>query len=283
MTMKLITWNVQWCRGVDGRVDPARIASCARSLADFDVLCLQEVASGFAGLEGHDGTDEMAALGAALPGYRGFFGAATDVAGPDGRRDVFGNAVFTRLPVKQVFRHLLPWPADPSVPSMQRLALELIVATGRGEVRVTSTHLEYYSALQRMAQVDALRAIHTQAVAHARRPRASGRGGEPFEAASRPASAIVCGDFNFQPDSPEHARMTAAFPGGEPRLVDAWIAAHPGEPHPPSWGVFDASCPRICCDFVFVSEDLAPGLGSVHVDQTLDASDHQPVVVELAD
>src|SRR5258705_359506 len=22
--MKLITWNVQWCRGVDGKVDPAR-------------------------------------------------------------------------------------------------------------------------------------------------------------------------------------------------------------------------------------------------------------------
>lgn len=281
MTMKLITWNVQWCRGVDGRVDPARIASCARSLADFDVLCLQEVAIGFPGLDGHDGTDEMAALDAALPGYQGMFGAATDVARGDGQRDVFGNAVFTRLPVKQVFRHLLPWPADPSVPSMQRLALELVVAVGGTEVRVTSTHLEYYSASQRMAQVDGLRAIHAQAVGHALRPRPSGRTGEPFAATSRPASAIVCGDFNFRPDSPEHARMTAAFPAGEPRFVDAWIAAHPGEPHPPSWGVFDTSCPRICCDFVFVSEDLAPGLRAVRVDGTLDASDHQPVIVEL--
>ena len=45
--MKLITWNVQWCRGVDGRVDPARIVAEAKRLADFDVLCLQEIADNF--------------------------------------------------------------------------------------------------------------------------------------------------------------------------------------------------------------------------------------------
>ena len=45
--MKIITWNVQWCRGVDGRVDPARIVEHAKALADFDVLCLQEIASNF--------------------------------------------------------------------------------------------------------------------------------------------------------------------------------------------------------------------------------------------
>jgi endonuclease/exonuclease/phosphatase family metal-dependent hydrolase len=47
--MKLITWNVQWCRGCDGRVDPSRIVEHARALADFDVLCLQEVAHNFPG------------------------------------------------------------------------------------------------------------------------------------------------------------------------------------------------------------------------------------------
>src|SRR5213075_3202100 len=45
--MKIITWNVQWCRGVDRRVDPARIVAHAKALADFDVLCLQEIASNF--------------------------------------------------------------------------------------------------------------------------------------------------------------------------------------------------------------------------------------------
>jgi len=45
--MKLITWNVQWCRGVDERVDPARIIAEAQRLADFDVLCLQEIADNY--------------------------------------------------------------------------------------------------------------------------------------------------------------------------------------------------------------------------------------------
>src|SRR3977135_1472546 len=50
--VKLITWNIQWCRGCDGRVDPARIARVASEMADFDVLCLQEVASNYPDLAG---------------------------------------------------------------------------------------------------------------------------------------------------------------------------------------------------------------------------------------
>ena len=50
--MKLVTWNVQWCLGGDGRVDPARIVAEARAFADFDVLCLQEVACNFPALQG---------------------------------------------------------------------------------------------------------------------------------------------------------------------------------------------------------------------------------------
>jgi hypothetical protein len=45
--MKLLTWNIQWCRGCDGRVDPRRIVDDARAFADFDVLCVQEVAANF--------------------------------------------------------------------------------------------------------------------------------------------------------------------------------------------------------------------------------------------
>ena len=45
--MKLITWNVQWCRGVDQKVDAARVVAEAKRLADFDVLCLQEIADNF--------------------------------------------------------------------------------------------------------------------------------------------------------------------------------------------------------------------------------------------
>jgi endonuclease/exonuclease/phosphatase family metal-dependent hydrolase len=37
-----------------------------------------------------------------------------------------------------------------------------------------------------------------------------------------------------------------------------------------------------CCDYVFVTRDLAPRLRSIRVDTENRASDHQPVIVELA-
>ena len=280
--MNVITWNVQWCRGIDGAVDPARIARVARALADFDVLCLQEVAIGFAGLPGSRGEDQMSELSAALPGYLPLFGAATDLDdGSDGRSQ-FGNAIFTRLRVLQVFRHLLPWPADPAVQSMQRMALEAVVVSSGGLVRVISTHLEYYSALQRAAQVDGLRRLHAEACAHAQAPRVNGEPGEPFEAQPRPASVILCGDFNFKPEDPEHARMTAPMESGAPRFADTWQSAHPDRPHPPTVGVHD-SWPRYCCDFAFATDDLADRVEDVTVDGATQASDHQPVLLRLSD
>ncbi|HEY3564986.1 MAG TPA: endonuclease, partial [Casimicrobiaceae bacterium] len=68
--MVVITWNVQWCRGVDGNVDPARIVSEANRLADFDVLCLQEIADNFPAprLAGNSGENQFEAFARLLPG-----------------------------------------------------------------------------------------------------------------------------------------------------------------------------------------------------------------------
>ncbi|MBX9962844.1 MAG: endonuclease/exonuclease/phosphatase family protein [Burkholderiales bacterium] len=281
--MKLITWNVQWCRGTDGRVDPERVAASARGLGDFDVLCLQEVAIGFSGLGGSSGEDQMAVLSAALTGWRGHFAPATDLDDGRGGRRQFGNAIFTRLPVLQVFRHALPWPADPSVPSMARVALELVVQGSFGPVRVVSTHLEYYSATVRAAQIEALRRLHQEACAHARAPRPSGDPGEPFDAVPRPRSALICGDFNCTPDGPEHARMTAPFGGDPTPFIDAWEVLHPDLRHPPTVGVHMDNLPRATFDFVFATEDLAPRLQSIAIDGKAQASDHQPIVLDLED
>ena len=66
--MKLVTWNTQWCCGLDGVVSPQRIVEGARSLADFDVLCLQEVSVNYPGLVGNPGHDQPALLAGLLPG-----------------------------------------------------------------------------------------------------------------------------------------------------------------------------------------------------------------------
>lgn len=280
--MKLITWNVQWCRGVDGLVDPQRMINTAQALADFDVLCLQEIAVNFSRLAGSRGEDQMSLIANALPGFQGFFVSATDLDDGHGGRSQFGNAVFTRLPVHQVFRHLLPWPADPATPSMQRAALEVVLESKWGPLRAVSTHLEYYSLTQRLAQMEALRTLHAQACAHGRQPRLRGDSNPTFAVMPLPCSAIICGDFNCNAQSPEHQKLQAPFTDGTLALFDAWQALYPNQPREASVGVYDHELPRDCWDFAFVSSDLLPRLKSVRIDQATQASDHQPVVLELS-
>ena len=283
--MKLITWNIQWGRGIDLKVDLLRIARTAREIADFDLLCLQEVAMNFPGLGGSGGENQVEELSSALPGYAAHYGIATDVDDGRGGRSRFGNLVLSRLPVIQVFRHLLPWPADPAAPSMQRIAIEAVVQSRWGPLRVMTTHLEYYSATQRMAQVEALRRLHEEACGHAALPRPSGDPGEPFAALPRPSSAILTGDFNFKPDAPEHQRMISTFGATVPRLMDAWEIANPKQPHAHTVGLYENGWAEhpYCCDFAFVTADLASRIRAVTVDTQTQASDHQPILVEIAE
>jgi len=283
----LITWNVQWCRGCDGRVDPKRIADTARALADFDVLCVQEVAHNFTDLPGSRGENQFALLAALLPGYTAIEGVATDLRAADGSRRRFGNMILSRLPVRQAFRHLLPWPADPGMKSMQRVAVEAVIEAGFGPLRVTTTHLEYYSALQRSAQVERLRDLHAEACGHARMPIAGEAAADkgPFAALRRPAQAILTADFNFKLEDPLHDRITEPFADGTTRFVDAWQTHHPGVTQPDTLGVHDREQwgeEHYACDFIYLTEALAARIVDVRIDGATDASDHQPVLLTLA-
>lgn len=283
--MKLITWNIQWGRGVDGRVDLGRIVAEARRFADFDVLCLQEVSSAYPELPGADGSDQFAALARLLPGFSAIAGIAVDVQAPDGARRGFGNMILSRFPVLQVFRHLLPWPLDPGRMSMQRGALETTLDTPLGPLRVTTTHLEYYSSAQRLAQVARLRQLHGEAVAHARHSNPAGPADVLFSGPRRGGPAILTGDLNFQPGSAEYALLADEIDDATPAYRDAWELRHAGQARPPTLGVYDkAQWPgdSYACDFIFVSADLAGRVRDVQVDGVSQASDHQPMMIELA-
>ncbi|RJG04422.1 endonuclease/exonuclease/phosphatase family protein [Noviherbaspirillum sedimenti] len=286
--MKLLTWNIQWGRGADGRVDLARIAAHVRRLGECDVICLQEVSCAYPELEDNDGADQFAVLEQLFPDYVATAAFAMDADpgdGVGGRRKRFGNMLLSRHPVLQVFRHLLPWPCDPLAPSMQRVALEANLATPQGLLRVTTTHLEYYSMLQRTAQIQRLRALHAEAVAHARQPGPGSVADGPFSGALRAAPAILCGDCNFIPDSASRIQLLQPIDAVTPPYLDAWTLLHPGTLHAPTVGLYDKQQwpgTPFTFDYFFVSEDLLPRLRTIAVDTASDASDHQPLLLELA-
>lgn len=277
--MKLITWNIQWARGVDDKVDPRRIIDHARQMADFDVLCLQEVAANFPDLDGNDRTDQFALFSELLPGFTAIEAIGVDVPDGAGGRKRFGNLVLSRLPVAQALRHVLPWEAA-ATRNMPRVLVEAMVETPFGPIRVMTTHLEYSSPVLRSAQVEGIRQVHRMAAARQATPRLPG----PHTYAPTPnaASAILTGDFNMRPDDAGLAQLLAPFEGDVPPLVDLWPVLKGTAPHPPSAFICDQTYgPPGCLDFVLATPDLAERARSIVYDIETRASDHQPILVEF--
>lgn len=78
---------------------------------------------------------------------------------------------------------------------------------------------------------------------------------------------VILGDLNARPEAPEIVALTDD-------LVDAWAAAGTGPGY-----TFDASTPHARIDYVLSSDDVVTHMAAV---VTTDASDHFPVVVDLA-
>lgn len=281
--MKLLSWNIQWGRGMDGFVDTSRIVQTIQQLGDFDIICLQEVAVNFPGLPGSRGENQFDRLSVALDGYVGIYGIATDVPDRYEGRNLFGNAIYSRFPIGQVWRHLLPWQAEMMTPSMQRVLVEAVVQTDIGAVRVMTTHLEYYSQRQRAIQIDAIRELHRNACAMSRRKFLNEEKNGPFEVFPRPEQAVLCGDLNFPAWAHEHKQILASFEDGIPNFHDAWSVLHPDKQHPPTVGIHpvDFVDRPECFDFIFVTDGLIPHLKTYGSDRLTEASDHQPIWVEF--
>jgi len=284
--MRILNWNIQWGRGLDGRVDLDRTAAAIGGFG-ADVVCLQEVAfnhPGLPGMEHEAWADQPARLRALLPACEGVYAAGSDLPDGNGGRRQFGQMILSRVPLLQVFRHLLPFPPDPAVPGMQRVALEAVVQAPFGPLRVVTTHLEYYSAVQRAAQVEFLRELQACGHRHAAAPRSAAETDPPFAVLPRGEFAVFCGDFNGPAGCAEHVRVQQPIASDVPRLVDAWAVAHPATPPAPTFGVHDRSylAEPAAYDFFFVSENLAPRVAGMAVDAAATASDHQPVLLTLA-
>lgn len=174
---------------------------------------------------------------------------------------------------------------------MPRACAVAVVESPRlGRVRIMTTHLEYHGSAARLAQARALRDHHREACAQALAPPPGVEDGTPFRPRAHTAQALLCGDFNAAASGPEHALLTEAVEPAEAtggltgaRLVDAWSLVSPGSPQPPTFKLHDQTYgpTPIACDFIFVSDTLAPRVRSLVVDGQTRASDHQPVLIEL--
>jgi endonuclease/exonuclease/phosphatase family metal-dependent hydrolase len=96
-TLRIATYNIHRCRGLDGRTRPERIAAVLRAI-DADVVALQEVVG--AGPRGHGQVEELGAL----LGMGWVMAPARHLRG-----HLFGNAVLSRLPITQHLEHDLSW------------------------------------------------------------------------------------------------------------------------------------------------------------------------------
>jgi endonuclease/exonuclease/phosphatase family metal-dependent hydrolase len=267
----ILTWNIQNGKGCDGATELARIARVVRAMGEADVLCFQEVSRNDPAIAG--GADQVRELEALFPGHRPVFGPALSR-----NERQYGNLILSRVPVLQTFNHLLPHPAAGGIKHMQRQAIEAVVETRAGPLRVLTTHLEYYSAAHRAAQIERLRELQAEVQANEAEPAAPAP--SPYDAVSRPAALVLCGDFNFIPSDTEYAQLFA------PPLVDAWTVLRKGEPHPPSTGLFDRKqwpAGGHCRDYFAVTEDVARRIAALDIDVDTDASDHQPLRLALTD
>jgi len=133
-SVRVVTYNIHNCVGVDRRYDPGRISKVLRQI-DADIACLQEVdARGRS--EWH--ADQWAYLGAAT-GCRVITGA-----GVRPLRGRFGNAILTRFPV------LAARLIDLTVAGYEpRAAIDADVLIGERVLRVIATHFGLHAGERR--------------------------------------------------------------------------------------------------------------------------------------
>lgn len=292
--MQLVTWNTQWCCGVDRVVSPERIVQTAQAMGAFDVLCLQEIAVNYPKLQGGP-EHQLQQLQDLLPGWSFCFGPSVHEWTAAGEQQ-FGNLIATQLPVLQVQHYPLPYPADENIRSMPRMCTVVTVQDPKlGPVRVMTTHLEYHSQCQRLAQARYLRRMHFEALSHTYSQPQFAQDGSPYQTKAHTSHAVLCGDFNFGVGQAEYeALMAKAQPmecleaGWPERVVgarwhDAWTVLHAQQPHAPTFGVYDNTyAPEpMACDFVWLSDSLRSQIRSMQVDTQTQASDHQPIRVVI--
>jgi endonuclease/exonuclease/phosphatase family metal-dependent hydrolase len=288
--MKVVSYNIQYGTGLDGRYDAARIADVVRGA---DVIALQEVSRN---IPQNGGRDMVAELTALLPDYFFVYGSNFEAnVGShvkDGRAVTtmfqLGNMILSRAPIQLSRNLLLPRSRSFEAMNFQRGALEALIDTPLGFIRFYSTHLDHRSPVERMKQVLFLRERLLNYPLEGGGLSGLREVGLPEPPAGE--AFLVAGDFNMLADSPEYAALcgTADHEFGQPLTADLFVdaAARLGAPGDDLVTWVDPKRPQDTgrhkrIDYIFSSASLAGNLRQLWVDAKAVGSDHKPVWLEL--
>lgn len=298
--MRLVSYNIQYSLGADGRYDLARSLATVR---DADIICLQEVErywrrSGM--VDQPSLIEEM--MADRFCRYAGQFDADASYRDAAGRvinrRRQFGQMTLSRWPIVAARNHVFPKFDTGERLNLVTGALETVIDAPDGPLRIFNIHLSDAAASERLFQIQRLMDLLGQT-----RGEGSIWNGTEADAAHwetdvppppMPIDAILLGDFNAEPTSLEYAALLRGtlLPKALPatcgydrcHFADAWVAAG----HDVAEGVtYRANAAQGAdwdqrIDYCFLPETMLGGLKSAWIDQQAIASDHQPFWVEFA-
>jgi endonuclease/exonuclease/phosphatase family metal-dependent hydrolase len=291
--MKLVSYNIQYGFGSDGRYDLSR---AARIVDGADIIALQEVERHWQ-RSGFDDQPEL--LSRLLPDYHWVYGPAFDMDASErrdgrlvNRRRQFGTMVLSKLPISWSRLHALPMRRTLRPLNTRNAALECMIRTPAGPVRVLSLHLAHIAAEERLEQIDYLLSEHRRAPTEGGpwsgiddEPSRNWTSGEAEP--ENPPAAIWLGDFNMEPDSAEYRRIVGSTPyhRGAAYLdgfVDAAaVASEPATAFHTHVKTIDGQLAKRRLDHCFVGGMLAGRVRSVSADTGEIASDHFPVRIDV--
>ena len=240
-TLRIMTYNVHGCVGLDGKTSSERIARVI-ARQGVDVVALQEIDVG----RDRSGKVDQAETIAQKLGMIAHFHPSFIL-----KEGQYGNAIVSRYPLKIIRKDSLPRLKTHGV-FEPRGALWVEIDVNGVKVNLINSHLSLWPA-ERLLQAEAL------------------LGPDWASSAACQGPVVLCGDFNAPPHSSAYKRM-----GG--KLRDAQLILDSHKPHN-TW-MATHPCSRIDHFFVSPDIDvLSITVPTTELDRI--ASDHLPLVVDL--
>jgi endonuclease/exonuclease/phosphatase family metal-dependent hydrolase len=277
--MRILSWNVQYGKSVNNGSDFVRTLDYIKSLGEFDIICLQEVARHMTAYCTQEQPDQYQLAQQHFSNYIALWGSGfswpSATSEPRDRQE-FGNLTLIKNHLLDFKVHQLPQPAAKGKWQMPRVAIEACVNSNMGPLSIINTHLAYHDSNEAQLQLGHIHAIELDRLAHLRNPKAPGPG--CFQEGYLSSARILCGDFNFDPKGTHYQYQINSG------WIDTWKHSYPDDPHPATCGIFDRdqwTQGGHCRDYFWLSNELGAHPIDVSVDSATDLSDHQPIILEI--